>query len=152
MVKLFFNYDNKTREGYVTANPNLYECPAGEAEEICGEYILEKVPNIIAFVENIYESLKPGGVATFTAHYFDNWQSFEDPRNIRQLSQGSLNFADKNWREQKGCPDLCKADFAVGCNFAIDGIVNQRSEAAKEFWMNRYKNVVQSVQFTLTKR
>lgn len=151
-MKLYFSFDGKEREGFITCNPTLYECPSGEAEEIAGEFILEKVPNLTQFIENIHDSLKLEGMATFTAPYYAAFQAWQDPRNIRGISQASLNFADKTWRETNGCPDLAKCDFEVGCNFAVDLLAVQRSEPAKEFWLHRYNNVVQSIMFTLKKR
>lgn len=152
-MKIYFSADGKSREGFTTYDPcvaNLQE--SGTVEEITGEGILEKIPDLVSFIQHCYRMLKSEGTCTFTAHYYTSWQAWQDPRNIRGISQASLNFADKNWREQNGCPDLADCDFAVGCNFAIDQVANQRSEAAKEFWLNRYNNIVQSVQFVLTKR
>lgn len=152
-MKIYFSYDEKIREEFTTYSPEKFGSTQPQAKEIAGEGVLEKVPNLIEFIENVYNSLEPGATATFTAPYFASWQAWSDPRNIRGISQGSLNFADKNWREQNGCPDLCKADFEVGCNMAIDATAaNGRSEATKEFWINRYNNVVQSLLFTLKKR
>lgn len=153
-MKIYFNYNlNATREGFETYHPEdskWYE--NANVDEIAGENVLEKIKDIIYFIEMCEAVLKPGGVCNFTAPYYDNWQAYEDPRNIRSLSQGSLNFADKKWREQKGCAPLAKCDFEVGCNMAIDLLAVQRSDAAKEFWMNRYKNVIQSLLFTLKKK
>lgn len=153
-MRLYFSLDKKEREGFTTYDPESSEWfENADVEEIAGEAILEKVKDIIYFIEMCSAVLKPGATATFTAPYFASWQAWSDPRNIRGISQGSLNFADKNWREQNNCPDLCKADFEVGCNMAIDATAaNGRSEATKEFWINRYNNVVQSLLFTLKKK
>lgn len=155
-MKIYFNYDGKEREGFRTfsADPLIsgHLPDVGIIDEIAGEGVLEKVPSLISFIEYCYGMLKSEGTCTFTAPYYACYQAWQDPRNIRGICQGSLNFADKKWREQQGCPDLANCDFEVGCNFAIDQVANQRSEAAKEFWLNRYNNVVQSVMFTLKKR
>jgi SAM-dependent methyltransferase len=153
-IYLYFQFvDKKEREGYKSMDMfSMGACDKESIEEITGEGILEKTLSLIDLIEDCYQILKPGGTCTFTAPYYASFQAWQDPRNIRGISQSSLNFADKNWREQNGCPDLAKCDFEVGCNFAIDQTAVQRSEAAKEFWLNRYTNVVQSVMFTLKKR
>jgi len=154
--KIYYSFDNKQREGYRTLGPFARfekDLPkAEEVEEITGEGVLEKVPNLISFIEHCYALLKPGGTATFTAPAFNSFQAWSDPRNIRGISQASLNFADKKWRDENNCPDLCKADFEVGCNYAIDGILNQKSEEAKTFWLARYNNTIQSMMFVLKKK
>lgn len=151
--KIYFNYDDKEREGFERFHPaHIVGLDAETFSEITGEGVLEKILDPIAFVENCYRILKPEGIATFTAPYYASWQAWNDPRNIRGICQGSLNFADKTWREQNNCPDLANCDFEVGCNFAIDLVATQRSEVAKEFWINRYTNIIQSIMFTLKKR
>lgn len=156
-MKIYFNYDRKEREGFEYVKPpslkdERLSDSEGSVEEITGELVLEKVHYLVSFIEECYRLLKPGGTATFTAPYYDAWQAWQDPRNIRGISQGSLNFASKTWREQNGCPDLATCDFEVGCNFAVDLSATQRSDAAREFWLARYKNVVQSIMFVLTKK
>lgn len=153
MVKLYFSDDKKEREGFESKHPTgIGNFKDESIEEVTGENILEKIPDLVGWITELYRILKPGGMGTFTAPYYNSFQAWQDPRNIRGISQASLNFADKNWREQNGCPDLARCDFEVACNFAIDLTATQRSEIAKEFWLNRYNNVVQSVMFTLKKR
>ena len=154
-MKIYFSYDKKEREGYERKDPANYDVWAyghDNVEEFVGENILEKLPNLIVFIECCYSLLKPGATATFTSPYYNSYQAWCDPRNIRGISQGSLNFADKKWREDNGCPDLCTADFEIGVNYSIDVLTNQRAEDAKAFWLSRYSNVIQSIMFTLKKR
>lgn len=152
-MKIYFTLDKKEREGFETKDP-IYAASfeADSVDEITGEAVLEKVKNLIFFIEACYRILKSGGKATFTAPYYASFQAWADPRNIRGISQASLNFADKKWRDQNNCSELSSADFEVLCNLAVDLQATQRSDMAKEFWLNRYTNVVQSVMFTLTKR
>lgn len=152
--KIYYSFDNKQREGFVTFKPDhpTTATPIYPVDEITGEGVLEKVDDLIWFIEMCYKALKPGGTATFTAPAFNSFQAWSDPRNIRGISQASLNFADKKWRDENNCPDLCKADFEVGCNYAIDGILNQKSEEAKVFWLARYNNTIQSMMFVLKKK
>lgn len=152
MSRIYFTYDNKTREGFDTYHPDTRKLGANFVEEIAGEFVLEKVPDLVDFIEHCYGVLKPEGKAIFAAPFHNSHQAWTDPRNIRALSNTSLNFANKDWREQNGQPDLCSADFVVNCDFAMDLLVSQRAEDVKQFWLHRYNNVVQSVLFTLTKK
>lgn len=154
-MKIYFTYDKKEREGFHVRDLSLIradEVYNNEVEEIAGEGILEKIPNLIDFIEECHKLLKPEGTATFTAAHADSTQAWSDPRNIRGITQMSLNFADKTWREQNGVLLDLNCNFEVGCNFAIDLQAAQRSEEAKNFWLSRYNNVIQSVMFTLKKR
>lgn len=152
-MKLYFTYDNKEREGFQTKSPEIdfTLLDEGSVEEIAGEEVLEKVPDIIKFINGCYHVLKPGGTAIFAGAYYAAYQAHSDPRNIRGISQASLNFSSKSWREQMKCEGLADCNFEIGINFAADRQATERSDAAKEFWLSRYTNVVQSILFTLTK-
>lgn len=152
MKKIYLNYDGKEREGYESHSRYGFLMDERESVgEICGENVLEKWTDLVDFIRLCYNALKPGGKATFTGPYYNSFQAWADPRNVRSLSQATLNFADKKWREQNNYPNI-ECDFEVKCDFAIDLTAAQRSEQAKEFWLTRYNNVVQSIQFTLTKK
>lgn len=151
-MKIYYSYNKKEREGFVTKHPEeiLLE-EEGSVEEISGEDVLEKIPNLPLFFKECYRLLRPGGTAVFTSAYYNSYQAWADPRNIRGISQCSLNFASKIWREQNKCEDLADCNFDVAINFAVDRRASERSDVAKEFWLSFYSNVVQSVLFTLTK-
>lgn len=156
-MKIYYSYDAKSREGFETRLPediSGLEELRGTIEEIAGEEVLEKVKDLIYFIDLCYALLIPGGKATFTAPYYTSFQAWQDPRNRRGISQASLNFANKAWREQNKFSLGYKgqADFEVQCNFAIDLVATQRSEDAKAFWLNRYNNIVQSTLFVLEKK
>ena len=50
-MKIYFSADGKSREGFTTYDPcvaNLQE--SGTVEEITGEGILEKIPDLVSFI------------------------------------------------------------------------------------------------------
>ena len=154
-MKIYFTYENKTREGCESVVPlttGNYESES--IEEISGESVLEKVENLPRFLDECYRLLKPGGKAVFSSFYYASVQAWQSPLTKRGISETSLSFADKKWREQNNFSEVdCKCDFEIQASFAIDpSVEKERSEAAKLFWLGKFNNVVQAVLFTLTKR
>lgn len=153
-MKLFFTYTNEVREGYESKVPlKTSDLENDSVDEIIGDYVLEKVSNLTLFIEECYRIIRKGGVVTFTSPYFSSSKAWVSPLTVRALSELSLNFADKNWREANKFSEVqIIADFEVVGSFAIEESGMQRAEEVRRFWMDKYLNVVQAVIFKLTKR
>ena len=154
MSKIYFTFGNESREGFESRVPSPPSPEANDSvEEIQGEGILERVPNLILFIDDCYRILKPGGVATFSASHYGSAKAWASPLAIRGISEASLNFANKDWREQnKYTEATVLSNFEVGGSFACEESAMQRCEEARQFWMSRYLNVAQAILFTLTKK
>ncbi|OQB10447.1 MAG: hypothetical protein BWY21_00368 [Parcubacteria group bacterium ADurb.Bin216] len=153
-MKLYFSYGLEEREGFVTANPEDLSFYENESiEEIQGQDVLEKVPDLIYFIDECYRILKPGSKCVFSSQHFANSGAWRSPLTKRGISEQSLNFASKEWREQfKFTEAEVSADFEVLGSFAIEQDVLQRNEETRAFWMRRYLNIANCVFFTLNKK
>jgi SAM-dependent methyltransferase len=152
-VKLYISYANNEKEGFERKSPNeIYAIEANSVDEISAVGVLETVCTLTRFIEACYKILKPGGKAEFTAPYHTSNTAWADPCTIRGISELSLNFSSAQWRKDNKYPVELDCDFAVACNFAISQEVTLRSEEVKNFWLQKYNNVVHAIVFTLTKK
>jgi hypothetical protein len=154
MQKLFLTYSEKTRDGYISVLPEtLSGIEAESVEEIQGEDVLEKLPDLIKFIEECYRILIKGGKITLSSPYYASAQAWGSPLNIRGVSERTLNFASKDWRDANKWTDrFVKADFEVAGSFAVEESVTHRAPEVQQFWTNRYLNVAQAVFLVLTKK
>lgn len=154
MTKIYFDYREKTREGFETKLPmGTYQLANESVAEIQGENVLEKIPNLIAFIDECYRLLPTGGTAIFSAPHFAHANSWASPLNVRGIAETSLNFASKDWREQTQYTEATVlANFEVQVSFAVEEAISARAEEVRTFWMHRYLNVAQAILFTLTKK
>lgn len=153
-MKLYFTYGSDLKEGFVPQVPMTTSILADESvDEIVGDYVIEKVPDLAAFIDECYRLLRPGSKAIFTAYHFGNTLAWTSPITKRGISETSLNFASKDWRAAAKFSDcIVKADFEVTGAFSVDQESQNRSDEAKTFWIKRYLNVAHQVIFTLTKK
>jgi SAM-dependent methyltransferase len=154
VVKLYFTFGNETREGFESRVPGTTPPLDHESvDEIQGQDVLEKVPDLIVFIDECYRLLRPAGKCVFSGAHYGHARAWASPLNRRALSEQSLNFSSKDWREQnKYTEATCLSDFEVHVQFAVEDVCASRSDDAKAFWMQRYLNIAQAVLFTLTKK
>lgn len=104
-------------------------------------------------MEECYRILKFGGTIKFVSAYYASIRSTISPLDIRGISEYSLNFTQKQWREENKYTELViKSDFDVSAQFLLEECVLQRSEESKHFWLSKYFNVVHSIIHNLTKK
>lgn len=153
-MKLYLTYSEKTRDGFTSTVPSALETLKDESvEEIQGEEIIERVPDLIKFVEQCYRVLVPEGKLILSSPYFASSAAWASPFAIRGVSEKTLNFASKNWREQSKWSDaFVRANFEVSGSFAVEESVSHRAEDVRQFWMSRYLNVAQAVVLQLVKK
>lgn len=153
-MKIYFTFANDQREGYEAKVPlTTADIPAESVEDIQGQNVLERLPRLQDFIEECYRLLKPGGVAIFSAPHFGSSHAWQSPLNIRGISELSLNFASKSWREQNKYSDtIVTCDFEVAGSFAVEQSFSCRSDEFRGFAMKHYNNVAQAILFTLTKK
>ncbi len=155
-MKIYFTYGTETREDFGSLHPsaiNTTNIEPNSIDEIQGQDVLEKVPNLIFFIEECYRILKPEAKAIFSSPHFASAAAWRSPLTIRAIGEQSLNFSSKSWREEaKYTESVVNCDFEVQGSFALEQDVMNRSEEARQFWMRRYVNVAQAVMFTLIKK
>lgn len=154
MKKIYLTYGTEDREGLDTVGiATLANIESDSIDEIQGNNVLEKVPDLVYFIDECYRILKPECKAIFSSAFYLSRGAWVSPLTKRGLSEHSLNFSDKNWREQTKFTEVdCKANFEVQGSFALSQEILNRSEEARLFWMSKYANVAEAVMFTLIKR
>lgn len=152
-MKIYVTYDKTTKEGYEVMTPNgVFSLKEDSVDEI-ETNVLEKVPNLVTFIQECYRVLKTGSVMKVTAPYFMSSLAWASPLTVRGVSELTLNFASKEWRKQNNYSEFdIKCDFEVVGNFTVESTYMQRSDVTRGFWMKHYNNVVQAILFTLTKK
>lgn len=155
-MKVFITYNAEAKkEGFETRPLEFIgDAKVSSIDELAVEGVAERLPGIIGFVSDCYRILKPGGVMVITAPYYASSLAWAHPENVRGVSEATFNFANRDWREKNGCRGLLRdeVDFEVVGAFSLSTEVLQRSNEAKNFWLQKYNNVVQAVIFTLTKK
>lgn len=153
-MKINFTYNAQVKEGFDSRLPTATQDLASDSvDEIYGENVLEKVPDLVLFIDECYRILKKGAKAVFSSPHAFSSRAWISPLTKRCLSDGSLAFADKPWRElNKFSEANVLADFQVDGQYALAEEVLQRADPAKLFWLAKYNNVIQAILFTLTKR
>jgi hypothetical protein len=154
-MKIHLTYGEDKKEGYESYNPEGFAAlvPEESVEEISGNDILEKVPDLAKFIEACWRSLRWGGECKFVGQYFTSVNSRTSPLVKRGISETSLNFASKAWREGNKFTELdLSCDFSVVGHFAVTEETAARNVDVQRFWTGHYTNTVQGISFTLLKK
>lgn len=153
-MKLYFTYGTELKEGYESKVPLTTKDFADESvDEILGEGILERTTDLVSFIEECWRLLRPPGKCNFTSTYYASMNAWVSPLTKRCISEASLNFVNKDWREKNKYTEVSViADFIIDVNFAIEEATSIRNQLAKDFMLKHYVNAVQMIVFTLTKK
>lgn len=158
MSKLYFTYGQDEREGFERVHPSeLWDnrlVDDSSVDEIQGQALLEMLPEntYVKFFELCHRILKPEATAAFSVPHFASTRAWQSPFTKRAFSETSLSFLSKEWRKSAGFASPINANFDVAASFAIEETYLNRSDAAREFGMKHYNNIVLAILFTLTKR
>lgn len=122
-------------------------------EAHCSHYV-EHTPNLMAFMNEVYRILKPGGQIMIIAPYYNSMRCWQDPTHLRAISEATFLYYNKKWRDDNKLghyPIACDFDYSYGYN-----ISNPRwqtaNEEARNFAIRHYVNVVDDIQAVLVKR
>ena len=153
-MKILFTYSDKTQEGFESKVPlTTSTIEDGSVEEIVVvEGVLERVPSLVDFVEELYRLLKMSGTVSVTSKHYGSAAAWFNPYAVRGISEYSLNFSSKDWRVgNKWTEGIVKANFNISGSFTCHESCLVRNESARQFWLERYMNVAQAVLFTMIK-
>jgi len=107
------------------------------------------------FMDECYRILKPGGKMRLIHPYYKSVRAVQDPTHKwPPISENSYFYWDKKWRE------LNKLNhYPINCDFEFniyyvwqDGTIVNRSEETRNFWIDKYWNVVADMVVDLIKR
>ena len=152
-MKLYFSYGKEVAPEGFEKRSFVIGMPETDIEEISALGVLEKHPDPVAFVTACYHALKPGGKVIFASVYYASIEAWMSPLTVRGVSECSLNWASKSWREQNKFTEIeTGVDFDVLVGMGIEEMVKLKSDDLQVFWRTRYNNVSKAIYFTLTKR
>lgn len=148
---------------------NIYPWPIVDgsvSEAFCSHYI-EHIPLIeiwsprlqrnqdmlLAFFDELYRILVPGGQVTIVSPYYTSMRCWQDPTHRRAISEATYLYANRGWRELNRLDHYpIAADFDFSYSYIVEGAWASRSEEARAFAFRHYHNAINDIQVTLTKR
>lgn len=134
----------------------------GSVEELNASHFLEHFDGTerIHILNEAYRVLKPGGKFTFVVPYWGSCRAYGDPTHKwPPVSEFSFYYWNKTWRDtQAPHTDAehweggfkCDFDFTYGYNLRAD--LQVKNDEFKQFAVANYKDAVEDIIGTLTKR
>ena len=119
---------------------------------VCNHYV-EHTPDLIAFMDEIYRILKPGGKVKFVAPYYNSIRCWQDPTHKRAISEATFLYFNKEWMNTNKLSHYnIKSDFdyTYGYDMAVEWA--NRSEEARAFAIKHYMNVINDIHVVLTSK
>lgn len=152
MVKYYVSYGAEEKEGYIKVHPTnaVFE---GEIEEVILQSVYEKYHKIWDLLAEIDKHLIVGGKIIICSPYFLSSFAWTSPLTGRCLSEHSLSWVNKAWREANKWADIeTSLDYDVSAGVSFDEGWNLRSVEARTHATTHFANVIQQVVATLTKK
>lgn len=134
----------------------------GEVAEAHASHFIEHLTAIqrVHFVNELYRVLEPGGTATIIVPHWDSCRAYGDPTHQwPPVSEFWFYYLSREWRDTQA-PHTDRANWAPGfdCDFAatwgygLHPEISLRNQEYQTFAINWYKEAVQDIHATLTKR
>jgi predicted SAM-dependent methyltransferase len=123
-------------------------------DEVRIQHFIEHVPDLPMFMNELWRIMKVGAKCVVVAPYLKNHRAWQDPTHKQFISEWSFLYYNRQWRVENKLeqyPITCDFDFVYGYNI-IDPEWNSRPDAAKQFAVKHYWDVVADIMVTLTKR
>lgn len=123
----------------------------GECSEVFCNHYVEHTPDLIAFMNEVWRILEPGGTARIVHPYCRSNRAFQDPTHTRFIPEETWHYFTEAWRvENKLDHYPITADFeVVNIGAAINEPWTMRSQEAQMFAAAHYWNVVSDLSVDL---
>jgi hypothetical protein len=131
---------------------DIRKIDSGVVQEIQGVGVLETTPDLKAFMIRLHEILAPGGKATITAPYYAAAEAYNNPFVVRGISEQTLNWTNKSWREINKVDYGTDIDFEISVGLIFDEGLKLRADDVQLHWRSHYINVIKVLQFVLVKK
>jgi SAM-dependent methyltransferase len=124
-------------------------------EHIPQEFIVhngKKKDALVAFMDECWRILKPGGKMQFIAPYWSSMRSAQDPTHRRPICEASFLYYNQEWLKMNGLDHYnIEANFEYNYAYNIDGVISTKNEETKAYMVKHYTNSVNDVIVNLTK-
>lgn len=134
--------------------------PFGDAscEELHCSHFYEHIPGLLRgkFMDEVYRILVPEGKITIISPYYSSIRAIQDfTHEWPPVAENSFLYFNRKWREDNrlthGHYDLkCDFDFVYG--WQINPVWAARNDEARNFAIQHYRNVIDDIHVTLSKR
>jgi SAM-dependent methyltransferase len=166
-VKLDLGCGQRPREGYIGVDlypgsavvQDLQKFPwpwkEGSVDEVYSSHLVEHLPDLIGFMNEVHRILKPGGICELRHPYCMNVRAFQDPTHVRFIPEQTWYYFNLEWRKLNGLDHYpITTDFEVVVIFG-DGIeqnIAQRNTEAQQYARTHYWNVIADLVVKLKKK
>ena len=154
MVKIYCSYgDDPAPEGFEKRKPHEWDgIPSGEVDEITLMGVYEKEENPKLLMSAVHGLLRPGGKCTVISPYYASSDAWLHPDNIRGVSELSLNWTNRAFRENAKWSNFPDINFEVSIGFGFDPAWNLKSDDARNLALTRNINVAKTIHIILVKK
>lgn len=126
----------------------------GEVDEVNCSHLVEHVPDLCAFMNELGRVMKPGGIVTIRCPYYTSMRAFQDPTHVRFITDASFVYFDAQWRKREGLdhyPITCDFEQVEVKHWIHEDWAHQPAEIVKQAMRGAW-NVIEDIEFTLRKR
>lgn len=128
----------------------------GSVEEVQCSHFVEHLTSAerIHFVNELYRVLIPGGKCTLIVPHWASCRAYGDlTHQWPPVSEFWFYYLDKNWREQNAPHnDFYKCDFLATWGYSMHQHIIPRNQEYQMHAMNFWKEAIQDIIATLTKK
>ena len=167
-IKLDLACGNNKRDGFIGVDHSLegtqadvshdlevypWPFPDEYADEVFCSHFIEHVVDLVAFINELWRVLKPGGEAKFIAPYYTSVWAIQDPTHKRSISEQTFLYFDREWRQANRL-----GHYPIITDFKIEKIERAltpafagKSDDEIAFAATHYWNVINEIAVTLKK-
>lgn len=116
-------------------------------EEIYCAHYCERAPDLVRFMDELWRICQDGATIRILAPYYASIKAWQDPTNLRGISETTFSFFSKKWREANDA-----LHYPIKANFDVVKVLtfmndpwNAKSEEAKQFAQQHYMNIVSDI-------
>lgn len=132
-------------------------------DEIKCEQFVEHIPLreteegldlFLAFFNEIYRILKPGGKCLVVSPYYSSMRAIQDPTHRRFISEATFLYVNQEWLNREGLGHYgvtADFDYVYGYNISSPEVAG-RSEEARHWALAHWMNSADDIVVNLTKR
>lgn len=134
----------------------------GSVEEVHASHFMEHLEanERMFFANDLYRVLKPGGKATIIVPHWNSNRAYGDmTHKWPPVSEMFFYYLKREWREanaphcdKKHNPEGMDCDFDATWGYSVNGALLSRNPEFQQFAMTWYKEAVQDIHATLTRR
>ena len=116
-------------------------------EEVCSSHYVEHVPDLIAFMDEVWRVCKDGALVTIVAPYYSSIRATQDPTHKNFISENTWLYFSRTWRD-----GAKMGHYPIKSNFSVVKTIyfyskgwKEKPEEEREFARQHFVNVVDNL-------